>query len=97
MLLLLVGGLVAGVWFTGEPAMARDRFSLLTAWLCFALLVAALGLGPWQALHTGQPVLNNPPALLVLLMLQRLQVLILQMFLDKIPKRKTLIQIRFNH
>jgi len=59
LLLLLVGGLVAGVWFTGEPAMARDRFSLLTAWLCFALLVAALGLGPWQALHTGQPVLNN--------------------------------------
>ena len=59
MLLLLVGGLAAGVWFTGEPAMAEDRVSLLTAWLCFALLVAALGLGPWQALRTGQPVLNN--------------------------------------
>lgn len=39
--------------------MARDRVSLVTAWLCFALLAAALCLGPWQALRTGQPVLNN--------------------------------------
>lgn len=55
----MTGALVAGVWYAGDPALARDRLSLLTAWLCFALLVAALGLGPWQALRTGQPVLNN--------------------------------------
>ncbi len=59
MLLLLVGGLVGVVWITGEPALAPDRVSLVTAWLCFALLATALGLGPWQALRTGQPVLNN--------------------------------------
>jgi len=46
-------------WFAGEPAMARDRLSLLTAWLCVALLVAALGIGPWQALRTGRPVINH--------------------------------------
>lgn len=39
--------------------MARDRLSLLTAWLCFALLVATLSLGPWWALRSDQPVLNN--------------------------------------
>ncbi|TFG81711.1 MAG: hypothetical protein E4H19_14195 [Chromatiales bacterium] len=33
--------------------------SLLTAWLCFGLLVATLGLGPWQALRTAQPLINN--------------------------------------
>ena len=51
--------LVAGAWFAGEPVLAGDRLSLLSAWLCFALLVAALGLGPWQALRSGQPVLNS--------------------------------------
>ncbi len=33
--------------------------SLATAWLCFALLVTALGIGPWQALRTSKPLLNN--------------------------------------
>ncbi len=55
----MTGALVAVAWFAGDPALAQDRLSLLTAWLCFALLVAALGLGPWQALRSGQPVLNN--------------------------------------
>ncbi len=59
MLLLTVAALAAVGWFAGEPAMARDRLSLLTAWLCVALLVAALGIGPWQALRTGRPVINQ--------------------------------------
>ncbi len=59
LLLLGLGTLAAVVWFAGEPATARDRLSLLTAWLCFALLGAALSIGPWQALRTGQPVLNQ--------------------------------------
>lgn len=33
--------------------------SLLTAWLCFGLLVAALALGPLDALRTGRPTLNS--------------------------------------
>ena len=36
-----------------------DRVSLLTAWLCFGLLVSTLGFGPWQVLRTGQPLVNN--------------------------------------
>jgi len=59
LLLLTVAALAAVGWFAGEPAMARDRLSLLTAWLCVALLVAALGIGPWQALRTGRPVINQ--------------------------------------
>lgn len=43
----------------GDPASALDRFSLATAWLCFLLLVAALALGPREALRTGRPSLNN--------------------------------------
>ncbi len=46
-------------WFTGDPAAALDRLSLLTAWLCFGLLVAALALGPLTALRTGRPTLNS--------------------------------------
>jgi len=59
LLLLTVAALAAVGWFAGEPAMARDRLSLLTAWLCVALLVAALGIGPWQARRTGRPVINQ--------------------------------------
>lgn len=33
--------------------------SLLTAWLCFGLLVSTLGLGPWHALRTGKPLIND--------------------------------------
>ncbi len=54
-----MGGLALAAWFSGAPALARDRLSLLTAWLCFALLVAALSIGPWRALRTGQRVLND--------------------------------------
>lgn len=46
-------------WFTGSPGAALDRLSLLTAWLCFGLLVAALALGPLDALRTGRPTLNS--------------------------------------
>lgn len=60
LLLLITGGLGVGAWLTaGNPATAVDRTSLLTAWLCFGLFVSALALGPWQALRTGQPVINN--------------------------------------
>lgn len=59
LLLLAVGVPAAVVWYAGDPALARDRLSLLTAWLSFALLVAALGVGPWRALKTRQPVLNS--------------------------------------
>jgi len=60
LLLLTVAALAAVGWFAGEPAMARDRLSLLTAWLCVALLVAVPGgIGPWQALRTGRPVINQ--------------------------------------
>lgn len=47
------------VWYAGEPAEGMARLSLLTAWLCFVLLAAALCLGPWRVLHGGQPVLNH--------------------------------------
>lgn len=46
-------------WYAGEPATALDRVSLLTAWLCFGLLVAALALGLLTALRTGRPTLNS--------------------------------------
>ena len=59
MLFLAVSGRAAGAWVAGEPDTARIRLSLLTAWLSFALLVVALGLGPWETLRTGRPVLNS--------------------------------------
>lgn len=59
MLALAIAGLAAGAWLAGDPATARDRLSLLTAWVCFVLLAAAVGLGPWQALRSGRPMVNN--------------------------------------
>jgi len=59
LLLLISGGLTAGTLLAGDPSTAVDRASLLTAWLCFGLLVATLGFGPWHALRTGQPLVNN--------------------------------------
>jgi sulfoxide reductase heme-binding subunit YedZ len=58
---LLLGSatLSGAAWVAGDPAGARDRLSLLTAWLCFALLAAALALGPRESLRTGRPVLNS--------------------------------------
>lgn len=55
---LVVTALCAAVWYAGQPAQATARLSLLTAWLCFVLLAAALCIGPWRALHSGQPTLN---------------------------------------
>lgn len=59
LLLLITGSLTVGTGLSGDPSTAVDRVSLLTAWLCFGLLVATLGLGPWQALRTAQPLINN--------------------------------------
>lgn len=47
------------VWYAGEPAEGMARLSLLTAWLCFVLLAAALCLGPWRVLRGGQPMLSH--------------------------------------
>lgn len=55
---LVVTALCAAAWYAGEPAEAIPRLSLLTAWLCFVLLAAALCIGPWRVLHNGQPTLN---------------------------------------
>lgn len=43
----------------GPTTTAPDRLSIATAWLCFGFLVAALAIGPRQALRTGRPVLNH--------------------------------------
>jgi len=56
---LLVTALCAAAWYAGEAAQATARLSLLTAWLCFLLLAAALCIGPWRALRSGQPTLND--------------------------------------
>lgn len=58
---LIVTALCAAAWYAGEPAEAMARLSLLTAWLCFLLLAAALCLGPWRVLRGGQPALNHLP------------------------------------
>lgn len=55
---LVVTAFGAAAWYAGEPAEATTRLSLLTAWLCFVLLAAALCIGPWRVLHSGQPTLN---------------------------------------
>lgn len=56
---LAVAASGTAVWYAGEPAEGMARLSLLTAWLCFVLLAAALCLGPWRVLRGGQPVLNH--------------------------------------
>lgn len=40
-------------------ASARESASLATAYLCLALLAAALSIGPLMALTSGRPTLNN--------------------------------------
>lgn len=57
--MLAASSLAAATWQAGDPAGALDRVSLLTAWLCFLLLITTLAIGPWQALKTGRPLLNN--------------------------------------
>ena len=56
---VVVAALCAATWYAGEPTEATARLSLLTAWLCFALLAAALCIGPWRVLHGGQPTVNS--------------------------------------
>lgn len=55
---LIVVTSCAAAWYAGEAAEAIARLSLLTAWLCFVLLAAALCIGPWRVLQGGQPALN---------------------------------------
>ena len=56
---LAVTALCVTAWYAGAPAGSMTRLSLLTAWLCFVLLAAALCIGPWRVLHGGQPTLND--------------------------------------
>jgi DMSO/TMAO reductase YedYZ heme-binding membrane subunit len=60
-LLIAVGSTSAAAWLGGAPVTRQDRLSLLTAWLCCALLTAALAIAPAQALRTGRPLLNHIP------------------------------------
>ena len=46
-------------WFAGSVASAADRVSIASAYLCLALLCAALLIGPARAIRTGQPVVNH--------------------------------------
>jgi sulfoxide reductase heme-binding subunit YedZ len=55
---LVVTAFCAAAWYVGDAAEATARLSLTTAWLCFALLAAALCIGPWRVLQGGQPTLN---------------------------------------
>lgn len=57
--MLVSAGVSIAAWQAGAPAAAQDRLSLATAWLCFALLVAALSLGAAKALRTGRPLIND--------------------------------------
>jgi DMSO/TMAO reductase YedYZ heme-binding membrane subunit len=59
LLLTLSAAATLLAWYGGDVATARDRASLLTAWLCFAFLLAALSIGPRHAMRTGRPLLNN--------------------------------------
>ena len=59
MLALTVASLAACTWLMGGAATATDRLSLLTAWVCLVLLASTVGLGPWQALRSGRPMVNN--------------------------------------
>ena len=52
-------GTLAVAWFGGAPETALDRASLATAWLCMALFLSALSIGPVHALRTGRPLLND--------------------------------------
>lgn len=46
-------------WFGGNAALALDRASLATAWICVALFSAALLVGPAAISRAGRPVLNS--------------------------------------
>lgn len=46
-------------WLAGDAVTAADRISIVSAYLCLALLCAALLIGPVRAIRTGQPCLNH--------------------------------------
>ncbi len=60
--LILAGlaGLSVGAAAVGGPAgSALDRVSIVTAYLCLALLCTGLAIGPVHTLRTSRPLLNN--------------------------------------
>ena len=46
-------------WWAGPPAGAWDRLSIVTAYVCAALLGVTLLIGPWRALRSGRHTLNH--------------------------------------
>lgn len=56
---LLTIGTATAAALGGDPADMTARLSLLTAWLCFGFLVAALSVGPFTVRRTGRPLLNS--------------------------------------
>jgi DMSO/TMAO reductase YedYZ heme-binding membrane subunit len=60
LLALPTAGLMGLAAVAGPTPAAGDRVSLMTSWICMALLTAALLVGPLQARRTGRPLLNHP-------------------------------------
>jgi len=50
--------LLAIAFVSGPAALALDRLSIVSAYLCLVSLGVALMIGPIQAIHTGQLVIN---------------------------------------
>ena len=60
---LILAGLTAAALsiaaFAGSAEDSVDRISIVTAYLCLALLCVGLIIGPARAIRTGKPVTNN--------------------------------------
>jgi DMSO/TMAO reductase YedYZ heme-binding membrane subunit len=57
----LTGAVCLIAWSAGPEAGAVDRASLATAWLCVALFVVVLTIGPRRVLAGKPPLLNQLP------------------------------------